>query len=126
MVTVQEEEEGIRPYGPGKFSTILDSYAYEMIPDYGGADEEASFDDGRLYSLIRLDKNARELIREVAEDNGDSLTDDEDEFLEESVAVILFERSDGTVEASWFSDMEKADEEWGVVEEDATREGDET
>jgi hypothetical protein len=49
MVTVQEEEEGIRPYGPGKFSTILDSYAYEMIPDYGGADEEASFDDGRLY-----------------------------------------------------------------------------
>jgi hypothetical protein len=97
-----------------------------MIPDYGGADEEASFDDGRLYSLIRLDKNARELIREVAEDNRDSLTDDEDEFLEESVAVILFERSDGTVEASWFSDMEKADEEWGVVEEDATREGDET
>ena len=36
----------IRPYGPGKFSTILDSYVYQVSLEGGCDDEIGSVDQG--------------------------------------------------------------------------------
>ncbi len=108
------EATGIRSYGPGKFSTLLDSYAFE-----GGVDEEESYEEGRgWYGLLRLDDNVREAICETAIENKDQLTDDEEEMLDDNVAVIFFERSDGIVEAEWFEDENEADDAWAEIQEE--------
>ena len=117
-------EDGIRSYGPGKYYTVLDSYAYEMTLD-GGADEESTYGEGNgWYGLVWIDKGAKKRVREIAKENEDELTEEEDELLDDSVAVILFERSDGIVEADWFDTKKEAEKAWANVLAD-TEEGEE-
>jgi CO dehydrogenase/acetyl-CoA synthase beta subunit len=117
-------EDGIRSYGPGKFYTVLDSYAYEVSGD-GGADEEASYGEGNgWYGLLWVDKNLSESIREIAKENDDELTEEEEDLLKSSKAVIFFERSDGIVEADWFDTKDEAEKAWANVLVD-TEEGEE-
>jgi hypothetical protein len=102
---------GIRSYGPGKFSTILDSIAFEE-----GVDEEESYEEGGgWYGLLRLDDAARDNICENAKE---PLTEEEEAQLDESVAVIFFERSDGIVEAEWFEDDDEAEDRWAEIQEE--------
>ena len=111
-------DDGIRSYGPGKFHTLIDSYAYEVALD--GLDGEASYGEGNgWYGLVRLDEPTRKRIGEVATENKDTLTEEEDELLDDSVAVIFFERSDGIIEADWFEDEKKAEKEKEKDEEAA-------
>jgi|SRR5208282_261927 len=106
--------------GPGKFSTNLDAYAYELTTD-GGADEEASYGEGNgWYGLIWIDADARKAIREIAA--GDVALDEDDEVLDGSGAVILFERSDGIVETHWYNSDRKAQSEWEAIEADTAEE----
>jgi hypothetical protein len=117
-------EDGIRSYGPGKFYTVLDSYAYEVSGD-GGADEEASYGEGNGWDgLLWVDKNLSESIREIAKENDDELTEEEEDLLKSSKAVIFFERSDGIVEADWFDTKDEAQKAWANVLV-ATEEGEE-
>jgi hypothetical protein len=98
----------IRRYGPGKFHTLLDSFAYELTLD--GVDEEESYGEGGgWYGLVWLEDGDRTRIREIA---GDDLTEDEETLLDDTVAIIFFERSDGIVETDWFNDEEEAEEQW--------------
>lgn len=109
---------GIRSYGPGKFSTLLDSYAHEMTLD-GGIDEEVSIENGGgWYGLLRLDDDARDAICKIADEHKSTLTDEENDLLEDSGSVILFERSDGIVEAEWFEDDDEAEEQWADIQEE--------
>ena len=131
MARIKSElENGIRPYGPGKFHNIIDSYVYELTLN-GGADEEVSLGDGNgWYGFMHLSPAAKSEINAVAAEQDDELTDEETDLLSESVAVILFERSDGIVGADWFDDLKKAEADWaeieaGADEEDEDDEGEE-
>lgn len=118
-------DQGIRSYGPGKFATVLDSHAFTVTLD-GGADEEATYpqEGSGWYGLLWLDHpGTRRRVREIAADENDRLTAEEDQLLDESVAVIFFERSDGIVETDWYDDKEEAEEEWANILVDT--EGDE-
>jgi hypothetical protein len=117
-------EDGIRSYGPGKFYTVLDSYAFEMTLD-GGVDEEASYGDGNgWYGLLWVDKDTGDRVREIARKDEDELTEEEEDLLKSSKAVIFFERSDGLVEADWFDNKKEAEKAWADVLVD-TEEGEE-
>ena len=117
-------DDGIRPYGPGKFHTLIDSFAFEVAGD--GVDEEASYGEGGgWYGLVLLDAPTRKRVAEVAAKNRDALTEDEQELLDDSIAIIFFERSDGIVEADWFEDKEKAEQAWAEIEADTAEEDDE-
>jgi len=106
----------IRSYGPGKFNTILDGYAYDVTLD-GGADEEASYDEGGgWYGLLRLNQATRDRVHQSAHYNEDDLTDEESDLLDDSVAIIFFERSDGIVEVDWFDNAKQADTQWAKIE----------
>lgn len=106
--------KGIRSYGPGKFYTIVDSYAFDL-----GADEETSYPDGGgWYGLLSLNRDALDDIRARAADHDDQLTKEEEDLINGSAAVIFFERSDGIVEADWFDDMKEAAKEWDAIEEE--------
>lgn len=107
---------GIRTYGPGKFYTLLDSYAYGVTLD-GGADREASYEEGQgWYGFLGIDPDTVERIREEALEHSDQLTREEGELLRSSVAVIFFERSDGIVESDWYDRISEADAAWDQVE----------
>ena len=68
---------GIRSYGPGKFSTVLDSYVYELSLD-GGPDEEAgSVDEGGWYGFMNVGEGFAEAVTEIADEHGDVLTPEE-------------------------------------------------
>ena len=54
-------------------------------------------------------------IIEIAVEDEDPLTEEEEDLLDENVAVIFFERSDGIVETNWFADKKEADEEWASI-----------
>jgi hypothetical protein len=105
----------IRSYGPGKFIKLIDSYAYEVTLD--GADEELSLGEGEgWYGLLQLDPKTRERVHQQAHYEEEDLTEEESDLLDDSAAVIFFERSDGIVEADWFDDMGKAKMAWDEIE----------
>ena len=116
---------GIRSYGPGKFYTILDSYAHEAA--INGIDEEESYPDGGgWYGLLWLDDSARDAILDFVIDGKDKLTDEEYELLKKAKAIIFFERSDGIVKAEWFYNKKEAKEDWAKIQEEFEEmEGDE-
>lgn len=116
-------DEGIRSYGPGKFATILDSHAYRVSGD-GGTDEEASYPDGGgWFGIVWINDAVRDAFAEEAANENETLTKEEDALLDESVAVIFYERSDGIVEVTWYDNKREAEEEWAQVLVDT--EGDE-
>jgi hypothetical protein len=113
----------IRPYGPGKFYNLIDSYAYEVALD--GIDEEVSYPEGGgWYGYLGIDQETLERIQEAAREGGDPLTPDEEELLEGTPAVIFFERSDGIVEAEWYYDIEDAERDWAEIEAEVSGEDD--
>lgn len=108
--------KGIRSYGPGKFSTILDSHAYGVTLD-GGVDEEASYpqEGSGWYGLIWIDDGFRDVVSTDAENADEALTKEEEDLLDDSVAVIFFERSDGIVEVDWFETKKEAEQQWAEI-----------
>ena len=112
--------KGIRSYGPGKFYTLLDSFAYEMALD-GGVDEEASYGEGDgWYGLVWLDDDSLDQIMGIAKGEKETLTEEEEDLVDDSVAVIFFERSDGIVEADWFDEKKDAEKQWAEIEADTS------
>ena len=102
----------IRPYGPGKFSTILDSYVYSVSLD-GGADEECgSVDGGTWYGLMR---NGRTIFRDH-DPLLESLNEAEQEQLTASAGVIVSEDSQGFVSVEYFETEKDLDAAWAEVE----------
>lgn len=109
---------GIRSYGPGKFNTIIDSYAYELTLD-GHVDEEASYPEGGgWFGFIEVDQAFADRIHEIAKEQKDELTDEEQDLLDESKAIILSENSDGLVAVTWFDDSKEAKEDWTAIEDE--------
>jgi hypothetical protein len=41
-------QQGIRPYGPGKFDTMLDAYVYDVSLDGGCDDEVGSVEENGM------------------------------------------------------------------------------
>lgn len=103
---------GIRPYGPGKFDTILDSYVYTVSLD--GIDEEAGDAGTGWYGLLRGD--LREAVTDAAHEAKDKLTQEELKFLAENKAGAIIEETDqGFVSVENFSDDVVLDKEWARI-----------
>jgi len=115
---------GIRSYGPGKFDTIIDSYAFDVASEFGVDNEESYPEGGGWYGYMAIDAPTEKLVRKIAEKNDDQLTEEEVDLLETSAAVIFFERSDGIVEADWFDNEKKAQKAWAAIEAEFEEEED--
>jgi hypothetical protein len=101
----------IRPYGPGKFSTILDSYVYSVSLD-GGCDEETGDSScGSWYGLMR---HGRTIFRDH-DPFLETLNEDERNKLTACAGVILREDSDGFVAISYYDTETELDAAWGEV-----------
>ena len=104
--------DGIRPYGPGKFNTILDSYVYSVSLDGGADEEEGSVQDtGVWYGIMR---NGRTIFRDH-DPLLETLTPEEQEQLTESAGVIITEDSNGFVYVEYFDSPELMETEWSRI-----------
>ena len=101
----------IRPYGPGKFNTILDSYVYSVSLG-GGCDEETGDSSyGNWYGLMR---NGRTIFRDH-DPMLESLNDDERDKLTSSAGVILSEDSNGFVYVEYYDSAESLNSAWQLI-----------
>lgn len=104
---------GIRPYGPGKFDTILDAYVYSVSGD-GGPDEQAgdSSDGPAWYGLMR---NGRTIFRDH-DPFLETLNADEQKQLTECAGVIICEASSGSVEVTYYATADQLQAAWDQIE----------
>src|SRR6266571_7157828 len=114
----------IRPYGPGKFNTILDSYVYEVSLDGGCDDEIGSVDEGGWFGMMR---NGRTIFKDH-DPLLETLNEAERELLTTSAGVILSEDSNGFVYVDYFKTEDELNAAWDRIvseHEDSETEDDE-
>lgn len=102
----------IRSYGPGKFSTILDSYVYSVSLDGGCDDECGSVDCGTWYGLMR---HGNTIFRDH-DPLLESLNEAERELLTSCAGAIIREDSDGFVCVTYYDTECELDEAWTVID----------
>lgn len=103
----------IRPYGPGKFSTILDAYVYDVSCSGGTEDEAGTTETGRWYGIMRGG-------RSIFKDHDpflESLNDAERNQLESCAGVIISEDSQGFVDVDYYDTAEQLESAWAEIEE---------
>ena len=121
-MTCPNDTTGIRPYGPGKFNTMLDAYVYQVSLD-GGCDEEESLGDGQgWYGIMR---NGRTIFRDH-DPMLETLNTDEQELLTSSAGVILSEDSQGFVYVSYYEDKDKLERKWAEIQTQFTSDDEES
>jgi hypothetical protein len=107
----------IRPYGPGKFSTILDSYVYSVSLDGGCDEEEGNVSEcGEWYGIMR---NGRMIFRDH-DPMLETLNTAEQEKLTSSAGVILREDSNGFVYVTYYDTDEALELAWSQIADSFT------
>lgn len=106
--------DGIRPYGPGKFNTILDAYVYDVSMD-GAEVECGSVDEnGVWYGVMRHGHT----IFKDGDPSLEELTPAERDLLMHCAGVILSENDQGFVSVEYFDTMEELDAAWAEIEQE--------
>jgi hypothetical protein len=109
---VSTPADTIRPYGPGKFNTILDSYVYSVSLD-GGCDEEEGnvSESGEWYGVMR---HGRTIFRDP-DPLLETLNTAEQDKLTSSAGVILREDSNGFVSVDYYDTDEALEVAWSQI-----------
>lgn len=108
MSAITDDNNVIRPYGPGKFNTILDSYVYSMSLD--GTDEELGESDSfGWYGMLTGPITPRNAM--MPKLNSAELT-----LLATCAGIILSENSQGFVTVEYYDDLETFNKEWTGLE----------
>lgn len=103
---------GIRSYGPGKFSTILDSYVYSVSLDGNTEEEIGESDCGGWYGIMR---NGSTIFRDH-DPLLETLNEDEQKQLTECAGVIMREDSQGFVYVTYYDDKVRLERDWIQIE----------
>lgn len=110
----------IRPYGPGKFNTILDSYVYSVSLD-GGCDMECGESDAMgWYGMMR---HGHTIFRDH-DPMLETLNTEEQDKLTSCAGVILSEQSQGFVYVTYYDSIPELDAAWAEIEKDNNTDAD--
>ena len=113
-----ETADTIRPYGPGKFDTIVDSHVYAL--SLAGCDDECGSvqENGVWYGLFKgpfkLDGSFVDLVPEARR----GLTRAERKLLTTCAGCILAEDTQGFVTVEYFDSAFKLARAWEACERD--------
>ena len=105
---------GIRPYGPGKFNTILDAYVYEVSRE-GRTEEDCRMDD----SWCGIMRGGLSIFKDH-DPTCDELTDEEYQQLLRCAGIIMTENSDGFVHVAYYDDQKSLETVWVEMVENDT------
>jgi hypothetical protein len=109
-------DQTLRPYGPGKYSTILDSVIHALTMD--GCDDETGDvqECGTWYGLLR-GLSPKDISATARLDN--QLTASEMRFVfAHQVGCIVSENDQGFVSVEYFNDREELETRWKAIEEE--------
>lgn len=107
----------IRPYGPGKFDTLMDAAVYSLSLDGANDDEAGSVEEtGVWYGLVTLGANSDVVVDQHC-DPGDPLNAAEKRFLRRQAGCVISEDSEGFVRIEYFEKEEDLMKFWGDVVE---------
>jgi len=105
--------DDLRPYGPGKFDTMLDAYVYDVSCESGPDAECGSVDEvGHWYGLMRRGST----IFRNHDPNLEPLTDAERNYLVSCAGAIIREDSNGFVDVTYYDTMAELDAAWAEIE----------
>ena len=108
----------IRGYGPGKFSTILDSYVYALAGEGWESESLGEAEDFGYYGMVDLGPEALERIEKIASEEGDTLTEEEMGMIEYSWGAIYSEDSQGFVDVDYINTEANIKKAWDDLEEE--------
>lgn len=108
-------ENKIRPYGPGKFNTILDAYVYSVSLDGCCDDEFGSCSENGFWNCLM--KHGRSIFKDH-DPLLESLNQAEQTKLTECAGVILCENDQGFVTVEYFDDETSLMKEWERIQAD--------
>ena len=111
----------IRPYGPGKFNTFVDSLVWDAIGT-NGTDEELAEEGFGWRGLIRKGETGLELeVQALPAYKDNPLNPAEIEFLAAQVGCIASEASDGHVDITYYADLAELEAAWKAIQDDYTQ-----
>lgn len=108
-----EADEGIRPYGPGKFNNYADKYVYDVTLQ-SGPDEEVETGYG-WYGLMR-DGGTIFLDHDPMLDK---VTTAERALITDTQGVIVHESTDGFVRVEYYDSPQELNDAWAQIEQEA-------
>jgi hypothetical protein len=113
----KRKKNQVRPYGPGKFDTMLDAAVYQLSLD--GADEEAG-DVSEVGFWSGLMYNGEIMSQELEISKETNTTREERAYLakEGQAGVILTENDQGFVNVSYFKNKKDLKDAWEAIVED--------
>lgn len=120
MNSTEKQSQRIRPYGPGKFNTILDSYVYSVSLDGGCDDEVGESETTGWYGLMR---HGRTIFRDH-DPFLESLNETEQKQLTECAGVIICEIATGFVFVEYFDAEDALNERWAQVCKEVSEDSD--
>lgn len=104
-------ETTIRPYGPGKFDTILDAYVYEVTLGGCADDEIGDANAGGWFCLMR---NGRTIFKDH-DPLLETLNEAEQEQLTSCAGVIVREDSQGFVYVRYYETSAELNIDWSAI-----------
>ena len=108
----------IRPYGPGKFNTLVDSLVWNFLQTNGSEEELAEPGFG-WRAVVQLAEGETPLNILVQEANPQQpLNVAEATFLQAQVGFIAAEAQDGSVDIDYFDDPGDLETAWTAVQDD--------
>ena len=116
-------DDTIRPYGPGKFNTILDAYVHSVSMDGCCAECGSVSETGRWYGMIAGSlslSHADKRDGAYFELNSAELAE-----LGACVGVILTESEQGVVDVEYFKTEEALQQSWTAIEEEEAQQHEE-
>lgn len=116
----KRKKNQVRPYGPGKFDTMLDAAVYQLSLD--GADEEVG-DVSEVGLWVGLMRNGEIMAQELELSSELDTTRDERTYLqtEGRAGVIITENDQGFVAVDYFKNKKDLEDEWKAIVEDLSR-----
>lgn len=115
----KRKKNQVRPYGPGKFDTMLDAAVYELSLD-GGADEEVGSSSEAPGLWAGLMRNGEIMAQRLEiEKDIDSTRAERDYLAKEGKAgVIMTENTQGFVSIEYYNNRKQLEKDWDELVEE--------
>lgn len=103
---------------PGRYEggLVIDEFV-DVMTLQGAAEDEVSVEEGPYYARVALGAESLPLIEDIAQSLGETLTDEEKDFIASQAGAIVEVTDTGFVTVTYFDTERELDAAWEEIEE---------